>query len=173
MNKTEREARLARYGENPAEAQEVLRRELGDFEVLWPALQVRWDTPLRPEAWSPAQVVEHVIKTNASFSKTLHVLQRDAPLPERPAPKGILKDGRPQAPEGLQPGEPQALSVLEPLWQEVNARLLHEVETIKDWHGRTLPHPFLGELDAFGWLRAAAWHIAHHRRGLEAAGENA
>lgn len=158
---------LERFGTTPAAARAALARQQGAFEALWPALQSRWEDPLREGAWCPAQVTEHVVKASARFSKALYLLRRDEPLPEVPRVPGAFEDGRAQAPASVIPGPPQPLAALVPQWQEVHARLFAEVDATRTWHGRTLFHAFFGELDALGWLQVAAFHLRHHRKQLE------
>ena len=156
---------LLRYGGDMNGARAALERELAAFETMLPELQDRWEVPLREDAWCPAQVVEHVLKASTGFSKVLYLLRREAPLPEVPKVPGIYKDGRPQAPETAIPGEPQPWGALEPTWREVHDRLLKEAGVAQPAE-RTFFHPFMGELDALGWVRMSAYHLAHHRKQL-------
>ena len=103
---------LSHFGSDPAEAREVLVHELDAFEEVQSALQGRWREPLRPGAWSPAQILEHVLKTNVSMSKVLYLLRRDAPLPEMPKKPATVEDGKVQSPEFALPGEPRPLDQL-------------------------------------------------------------
>jgi hypothetical protein len=158
---------LARFGRQPEAAEAALARELEAFRALPTRLAAVWTLPRVPGAWSPAEVSEHVLKVNVAMSKTLHLLRRDAPLPEGPRTAGVLKEGRAQAPAFSHPGPPQPWSALEPAWLEMERRLLAEVRATRDWHGRSWFHPYFGELDALGWVQAGALHMAHHRRQLE------
>jgi len=162
-------ALLARFGREPEAARGVLTRELAAFRALPAALAEVWTVPPAPEAWSPAQVTEHVMKVNVGMSKTLHLLRRGDPLPAQARTPGTLQSGRAQAPAFSRPGEPQPWAVLEPAWLDTERRLLAEVAQTRDWTGRTRFHPYFGDLDALGWVQAAALHMAHHRRALQAA----
>ena len=145
----------------------ALERELAAFGALPGELTAVWLTPPAPGAWSPAQVTEHVLKVNVGMSKTLRLLRQDAPLPEQARTPGKLLEGKAQAPEFSRPSEPQPWAVLEPQWDEMQRRLLSEVEQTQDWRSRTWFHPYFGDLDALGWAQAAALHMAHHRRRLQ------
>jgi hypothetical protein len=50
----------------------------------------------------------------------------------------------------------------------MRSRLLEEVDATTEWHGRSWFHPYFGDLSALGWVQAAALHLAHHRKQLEA-----
>jgi hypothetical protein len=160
---------LARFGREPEAAKAALERELAAFGALPETLAAVWLLPRAPGAWSPAQVTEHVLKVNVGMSKTLHLLRRDAPLPEQARIPGVLEDGKAQAPAFSHPGAAQPWDVLEPQWLEMERRLLDEVAQTRDWEERSRFHPYFGELNALGWTQAAALHMAHHRLQLGAA----
>jgi hypothetical protein len=156
---------LLQYGDDMEGARAALERERAAFEAMWPELQDRWKVPLQEGAWCPAQVVEHVLKASTGFSKVLYLLRRDAPLPDVPKVPGTYKGGRPQAPDSAIPGDPQPFEALEPTWREVHDRLLKEA-VVAQPSERTFFHPFMGDLDALGWVRMSAYHLAHHRKQL-------
>ena len=160
---------LARFGREPETATAALVRELGAFEGLPEQLSRVWLTPCAPGKWSPAETTEHVIKVGVGMSKTLHLLRLGAPLPLEARAPGTLLGSRAQAPAFSQPGPPQPWRVLKPLWFDMQSRLLNEVDEPHSWSGRTRFHPYFGDLDALGWVQAAALHVAHHRRQLGAA----
>ncbi len=157
---------LERFGRDPAEVKGALEREFTAFEALPAALADVWLVPRAPGAWSAAQTTEHVLKVNVGMSKTLRLLCQDGPLPAPSRTPGTLTEGKPQAPAFSLPGDGLAWAVLEPQWLEMRARFLGELEATQVWHGPTRFHPFFGDLDALGWVRAAALHMAHHRRQL-------
>ena len=163
-------APLLRVGNDPASVKAALEHEFTAFGALPAALAEVWLTPYQPGKWSPAQVTEHVLKVNVGISKTLYLLRRDAPLPEQPRTPGVFRDGKAQAPEFSQPGAGLAWTALEPGWLETKTRFLAEAAqarvTPAGESGRTWFHPYFGDLDAFGWQRAAAFHMAHHRKQL-------
>lgn len=160
---------LRRYGDTPEAAQVRLVKELESFEACLPEFQAHWETPLHTlhkGVWSPAQVTEHVVLANTSFSKVLYLLRREAALPEIPKVAGVIAEGKARAPQQLLPGEPQPWELLRPRWLETNERLLREVAATSQWHERHFFHPFFGELDALSWLQVAAFHTRHHHKQL-------
>lgn len=161
---------LARFGGEPETAKAALKRELAAFGAPPETLAAVWLTPRAAGAWSPAQVTEHVLKVNVGMSKTLHLLRRDAPLPEQVRTPGVLVGGKAQAPAFSLPGAAQPWDALEPHWLEMERRLLGEVARTRDWQRRSRFHPYFGDLNALSWTQAAALHMAHHRRQLGAAG---
>lgn len=160
-------ALLRRFGSSPEEARARLESELELFTALLPRLEGSWTASPREGAWAPAQVVEHVMKANDATSKVLHLLRRDTPLPEPARELGRLKDGKPQAPSRLEPGEPRPYAEGLEAWKRSTARFLSEVAQTTDWHGRRFFHPFFGDLNAHEWVQAMSFHNAHHRKSLE------
>jgi len=156
---------LTRFGKGPEAAREAFVRQADALTALVPRLEARWTEPL-VGAWSPAEVFEHVMKVNVGMSKTLHLLRRDAPLPEQKRVPGALREGKAQSPPFALPGAPKPWAALEPDWRETRGRFLAEIDATRDWHGRTFFHPYFGDLDALGWVQAAALHMAHHRKQL-------
>ena len=161
---------LGRFGNDPVGVRAALEREFTAFGALPAALADVWLTPYQPGKWSPAQVTEHVMKVNVGMSKTLYLLRKGAPLPEQTRTPGVLRDGKAQAPAFSEPGQGLAWAALEPGWLESKTRFLAEAEqaqvTPAGESGRTWFHPYFGDLDAFGWQQAAAFHMAHHRKQL-------
>lgn len=159
---------LTRFGSEPEAVTASLTRELTRFGALPEGLGGAWTQPLKVGGWSPAEVTEHVLKINVGMSKTLHLLRLGRPSPqEAPRTPGVLVAGRAQSPEFGLPGAPQPWSVLAPQWEAMRARFLREVGATTAWHGPTWFHPYFGDLDALGWVQAAALHMAHHRKQLE------
>lgn len=158
---------LTRFGASPEDAAARLEQELERFGVLLPQLAPHWTARPAADAWCPAQVVEHVIKVNDATSKILHLLNRDAPLPEVARQPGEVVDGKPQAPVQLKPGEPRPFAELMAAWEASKMRFLAEVAATRDWTGRRFFHPFFGDLTAQAWVQAMSFHNAHHRKGLE------
>ncbi len=159
---------LERFGRDPDAVKRALGGEFTAFERLPEELAGVWLGPHAPGKWSPAQITEHVMKVNTGMSKTLYLLRRDAPLPAQTRTPGVLIEGRAQAPEFVHPGEGLPWEALEPGWLELKTRFLAEVEQIDGAQTpeRTWFHLYFGDLDALGWVQAAAFHMAHHRRQL-------
>ncbi|KGQ22019.1 DinB family protein [Thermus filiformis] len=128
--------------------------------------------PVREGAWSPLMFMEHVALVEESTARVqavfpsgsnrrLRRLAQGEALPPVPARPGEVVEGRPQAPEGVRP---QGLSREEvrALLERTRAFLLEEARGLDEAQPHTFFHPFFGELSALGWLRAAAYHEAHH-----------
>ena len=127
--------------------------------------------PLREGAWTPLMVAEHVALVEDSTARVLRRLRRLAAgenLPPVPVKPGEFKDGKPQAPEGVRPGGGLALEGGRALLDRARAFLRGEVAPADPQNPATFPHPFFGELNPLGWLRAAAYHEAHHLKALQA-----
>jgi hypothetical protein len=111
---------------------------------------------------------EHIALVEDSTARVLRRLRRVAAgesLPPVPVKPGEFKDGEPQAPEGVRPKGGLSLEEVLALPERARAFLLEEADP---GNPATFPHPFFGELNPLGWLRAAAYHEAHHLRGLQA-----
>lgn len=148
----------------PEVTAERLREELRAFGETVRAASAHWHTRLPEREWSPAQETEHVIRVNESTGRLIRLLLSDRELRAGPEQPGVLKEGRRQAPPGLEPGEGEELETLLERHRaagEVLAGLHAEPNP-----ARTYFHPFLGQLDALDWLRMTAWHMASHRRAL-------
>ncbi len=89
-------------------------------------------------------------------------------LPPVPFVPGEVRDGKPQAPEGVRPKGGLSLGEVMALLEKARAFLLEETGRADPGNPATFPHPFFGELTALGWLRAAAYHEAHHLEALQA-----
>ncbi|WP_022797504.1 DinB family protein [Thermus islandicus] len=155
--------------------EEALRR-LGETREALLALLREADpawlfAPLREGAWTPLMVAEHVALVEDSTARVLRRLRRLAAgesLPPVPFVPGEVKDGKPQAPEGVRPKGGLSLEEVLAFLAKARAFLLEEAAKADPQHPATFPHPFFGELTALGWVRAAAYHEAHHLRALQA-----
>ena len=146
-------------------SREALLALLREADPAWLA------TPLREGAWTPLMVAEHVALVEDSTARVLRRLRRVAAgesLPPVPFVPGEFKDGRPQAPEGVRPKGGLPLEEVLALLAKARTFLLEEAAQADPQHPATFPHPFFGELTALGWVRAAAYHEAHHLRVLQA-----
>lgn len=128
--------------------------------------------PLREGAWTPLMVAEHIALVEDSTARVLRRLRRvrqgEALLPPQ-AVRGEFKDGKPQAPEGVRPQGGLGLEEVLARLERARAFLLEEAAQADPHHPATFPHPFFGELTALGWVRAAAYHEAHHLAQLKEA----
>ncbi|GGN00661.1 maleylpyruvate isomerase [Thermus composti] len=129
-------------------------------------------TPIREGAWTPLMVAEHIALVEDSTARVLRRLRRMAAgenLPPVPVKPGEFKDGKPQAPEGVRPKGGLSLEEVLALLERARAFLLEEAAKADPQNPATFPHPFFGELNPLGWLRAAAYHEAHHLKALQEA----
>ncbi len=128
--------------------------------------------PLRPGAWTPLMVAEHIARVEDSTARVLRRLWRERQgerLPPVPFVPGEFKDGRPQAPGPVRPQGGMGLGEVLELLARARGFLLEEAQRLDPHHPATFPHPFFGPLTGLGWLRAAAYHEAHHLKALEEA----
>jgi len=156
------EEALRRLGES----REALLALLREADPAW------LSAPLREGAWTPLMVAEHIALVEDSTARVLRRLRRVAAgesLPPVPFVPGMVKDGRPQAPEGVRPKGGLSLEEVLALLAKARAFLLEEAAKADPQHPATFPHPFFGELTALGWVRAAAYHEAHHLKALQEA----
>ncbi len=145
------------------QSREALLARLREAEASWLA------TPLRPGAWTPLMVAEHVALVEESTARVLRRLRRVAAgenLPPVPFVPGEFKEGKPQAPEPVQPRGGLSLEEVLALLTKARAFLLEEAERADPHNPATFPHPFFGPLTALGWLRAALYHEEHHLKAL-------
>jgi hypothetical protein len=155
-NKEEVLARLA-------QSRQALLAHLRGAEPSW------LTAPLRPGAWTPLMVAEHVALVEDSTARVLRRLRRVAAgenLPPVPFVPGEFKEGKPQAPEPVQPKGGLSLEEVLALLERARGFLLEEAEKADPDNPATFPHPFFGPLTALGWLRAALYHEEHHLRAL-------
>ena len=158
---------LERQGQDlPAvlENLQVARNELSTrLEHLTDSLYI----PIRPDAWTPAQTIDHLNNANAFFAKCLErTVLGKSPIT---MPRGqITNDGRAISPAG----EPRADSSASDLLRdhlaafaalETGANAIHAaglLETV------CVIQSFFGPLTALELLRLAAWHTKHHTAQL-------
>ncbi|PNY82894.1 hypothetical protein CVO96_06195 [Deinococcus koreensis] len=147
----------------------ALAHELGALEAHLRTRQADWQRPQPGRAWSPAQEAEHVILIGEAGRRAIRLLLSERELRPLPHVPGTLREGRRQAPEFAQPGEAGlAWGELETAWAAHRAALLELAAGVHDRPGRTLWHPFLGEIGAVAWLNSLTAHVRHHRELLEA-----
>ncbi|WP_117237697.1 DinB family protein [Thermus sediminis] len=146
-----------------AQSRQALLARLRGAEASW------LSTPLRPGAWTPLLVAEHVALVEDSTARVLRRLRRLAAgesLPPVPFVPGEFRDGKPQAPEPVRPKGSLSLEEVLVLLEKARSFLLEEARLLDPHNPATFPHPFFGPLTALGWLRAAAYHEAHHLKAL-------
>ncbi|MFC4638576.1 DinB family protein [Deinococcus hohokamensis] len=159
---------LLAFGQTPAEARERLSTELDRFEAQLQARQADWTRPQPERDWSPAQEAEHVLLINEGVTRLLALLLSERELRAVPQTPGVLKDGKRQAPAHTMPSaDGLAWAELDGRWAAHRARLEEVAAQIRETPGRTMWHPFYGELDALDWLRMVNGHLYSHRQLLE------
>lgn len=150
-----------------------LARSRGSLVALLREADPAWlAAPLGEGAWTPLMVAEHVALVEETTARVLRRLRRIAmgeSLPPVPFVPGEVREGRPQAPEAVRPRGGLDLEQVLLLLARARAFLLEEAAQVPPQGSATFPHPFFGELDALGWVRAAAHHEAHHLRALQGA----
>jgi hypothetical protein len=158
---------LERQGQDlPAvlESLQAARDELSTrLENLTDSLYI----PIRADAWSPAQIIDHLNGANAFFAKCLErTVLGKSPIT---MPRGhVTADGRAISPAG----EPRADRRFSDLLRDhlaafaalkTGANAVHAaglLETV------TVIQSFFGPLTALELLRLAAWHTRHHTTQL-------
>ena len=159
---------LRHFGATPEDVRAALSAELDAFEAQLRTRESDWTTTQPGREWSPAQDTEHVIKVNAGISRLLALLLSDRELQPTPQVPGTLKGGKRQAPEYSLPSETGlAWSSWEDAWAQHRAALEEVAADVRETPGRTIWHPFFGELDALDWSRMVAAHLSSHRTLLE------
>ncbi|MFC4426311.1 DinB family protein [Deinococcus navajonensis] len=159
---------LMAFGQTPAEVRERLSNELDRFEAQLRTRQADW-TRVQPERdWSPAQEAEHVLLINEGITRLLALLLSSRELRAAPQTPGVMKEGRRQAPPHTLPSaQGLAWAEMDGRWAEHRTRLEEAASQVRATPGRTMWHPFYGELDALDWLRMIVGHLYSHRRLLE------
>lgn len=161
---------------NPAHDLSRLRARLGDGAAIvrWPQdrLYVRVEAL---SAWSPAQHVDHLLRTLDLLLDRAETLEKGADPDIRPegGPTMLgglvllsrwMPRGRGEAPVELLPDpRPVRHRLREALAAALERirRLSEDADHFRRVPG-TLPHPVLGSLDASRWIRLADVHTRHH-----------
>jgi DinB superfamily len=158
---------LERQGQDlPAvlEGLQVVRDELSQrLEILTDALYI----PIRADAWSPAQIIDHLNHANAFFAKCLErSVQGKSVLT---MPRGhITVDGRAINPAGEPRADRSASDLLRDHLAafsglETGAQAVHAGELLETV---CVIQSFFGPLTGLELLRLAAWHTKHHTAQL-------
>ncbi|PTA67484.1 DinB family protein [Deinococcus arcticus] len=162
-------AALAPMGDTPAAVRARLLSELDQFEAHLTQRQADWTRVQPGRDWTPAQDAEHVALINEAIARVLSLLLSERAL--RPAPQtpgDLTSDGRRRAPAAALPSDTGLPWAGWPArWAQGRAALEAATAGLRATPGRTLWHPFFGELDALDWARMVTAHLAGHRRALE------
>ncbi|GGJ24124.1 DinB family protein [Deinococcus roseus] len=159
---------LSKLGATPSEVLSRLHQEIQHFQESALNKQDHWFEPRETEAWTPAQITEHVILVSKVMSRVLTAYQLPE-FPDFPKTPGTYQNGKMQSPSYAQPSEGKPWENLEPEWIKTHIRLVQTAEKVPNWQDeRTVFHPFFGEMNALEWLQLATYHLIHHRRQLNA-----
>jgi hypothetical protein len=142
----------------------------------------QWTTRRAPEAWSPAEITDHLARTYSQYAgeargkNSLRIrlrlpmllfarafvkprLLRGAPFPKAKAPRPLRPGAGPDTPaDGVA------------LFRATGAACLRDLGLLAERRPyRQLVHPYLGALPLYDMVRFAAQHIRHHHRQVLAA----
>jgi uncharacterized damage-inducible protein DinB len=158
---------LARQGESVAEVSarldEATRRLRDRIERL---SDERLHAPLAPGKWSPAEIVDHLVKINALLIAALSCADGE---PLGMSRGRLREDGKPFSPEE---GLPTARRAREALIKDLEAGINGILASIRDARESErldktcLLHGFLGPLNPLECLQLASWHLRHHLKQL-------
>ena len=159
---------LRAFGATPQDVQTNLARELNALEAHLQTREADWTRTQTGREWSPAQDTEHIIAVGKGGGMAAKLLLSDRELKPFPQVPGQLKDGKRQAPDFTRPSAsglgwqdwPSA-------WAEHRAFLTDLTANLRATPGRTLWHPYFGEIDALDWMRSLVGHVRGHRELLE------
>lgn len=156
---------LHMIGRDLDEVKARLVEELDAFEAHLQSRANDWNVTQPGREWSPAQEAEHVLLVNKGVTKVIGLLLSDHPLPEQSKVRGELRDGKRQSPKPFLPDEGLDTDWQE-AWQEHRNTLQAVAERVYPTE-RTFWHPYLGDLNAFDWLRMITGHMYSHRLLLQ------
>lgn len=149
-------------------ARTELERELALLDAHLRSRHADWTQVLPGRAWSPAQEAEHALLIAEAGARAVRLLLSARPLRPVAHEPGTLVDGQRQSPAFAVPGtEGLTWEALDGRWAAHVADLLSLAAQVRSTPDRVLWHPFLGELDAVGWLRSISAHTRHHREALQ------
>lgn len=120
------------------------------------------------EVWSPAEVMEHVAKTEDSFARVIRRLRRLAQGEDLPAVAvaavQLSPTGKLIAPDYLIPSGKLDKAQLEAALSQGRKFLYKEVTESGGMinHPARFTHAIFGELNALSWLQCAVYHERHH-----------
>ncbi|MBZ9750961.1 DinB family protein [Deinococcus sp. HMF7604] len=160
---------LAAFGDTPEATRERLNREFDRLEAHLQGRQADWTQVQPGRDWTPAQETEHVLLINSGIARGIGLLLSDREVRPGPQTPGELTpDGRRVAPPHTRPSEAGVAWAEWPdRWAQGRAALDTVTADLRATPGRTLWHPFFGELDALDWVRMVTAHLYQHRRALE------
>jgi len=142
----------------------------------------RWSQRPSSEAWSPAEITEHLARTYSQYAgeaRGKNALRIRLRLPQRALARAFVKPrllaGAPfpkaRAPRALQPvSGPATPTDGAALFRATGAGCLRDLGLLAERRPhRELVHPYLGALPLYEVVQFAVQHIRHHHRQLQAA----
>lgn len=161
-------AGLRALGATPDEARARLTKEFDRLEAHLRARQADWTRTQPGRDWSPAQEAEHVVLIDMGIARLLGLLLSERELTPSAQVPGTFRDGKRQTPPFAAPSaDGLAWDTWETRWAEHRAAFEQVAAGVRETPGRTMWHPFFGELDALDWLRMVSGHARNHRLLLE------
>ena len=158
---------LERQGKDLPTVLESLRIARDDLSTRLENLTDSLYVPIRADAWSPAQIIDHLNHANTFFAKCLERTVQGKPV--FTMPRGhVTNDGRAISPAGEPRADRSASDLLRDHLTafavlETGANAVHAaglLETV------CVVQSFFGPLTALELLQLAAWHTKHHTAQL-------
>lgn len=142
----------------------------------------QWTTRRDPEAWSPAEITDHLARTYSQYAgeaRGKNSLQIRLRLPMLLVARAFVKPrllrGAPfpkaKAPRPLRPGSgPDTPADGVALFRATGTACLRDLGLLAERRPyRQLVHPYLGALPLYDMVRFATQHVRHHHRQVLAA----
>ncbi len=143
---------------------------------------VQWTARPGPEAWSPAEITDHLARTYSQYAgeaRGKNALRIRLRFPFRMLARAFVKPrllrGAPfpkaKAPRLLRPGAgPETPADGVSLFRATGAACVRDLGLLAERRPyRQLVHPYLGALPLYDMVRFAAQHVRHHHRHVLAA----
>lgn len=168
MNATEDRTPLHALGSDAATLRALLAQELSAYHAAAGALAARERETMPGREWTPAQQHEHVLRISHAVGRSVRLLLSERELRPVPFTPGERAAGKRLSPPEFEPQRGLGAGELAPAWAALGTELQASTEHLRPTPGRTLPHPFFGELDAVEWVQMLILHTRMHRQQLEA-----
>ena len=133
-----------------------------------------------PDAWTIAEIAEHLAIVNGGFLRIAHKLLKEAEAAGAAALTNWQMNGVLVGPDGQQPPPFAAPDRVKPQGGQAIADSLtklaetlagfHEIKTrlsATDCSAPTFPHPAVGPLNTYQWMIVQAEHLDRHRGQVE------
>lgn len=138
----------------------------------------RWNHPVEPGRWSPAQITDHLTKAYDFGSAVIAGTVRTRPLPAplrwliarfwfQPAVRNGRFTGKTRAPKFFEPSANEAPpDELLPKLRAASERFAAAVEREWSQDRETVRHPMFGTVSLLDFLELQVIHVKHHRTQL-------